>query len=135
MGILLRVDVIAIYKCLCEPTRLRILNLLREGPLCVCHLQEILSESQVKMSKHLGYMKRLKLVTARREHNWTIYSLPARPHPVLEENLKCLQDCRGELPYFRTDQRRRTALVKRLSRQAGCCPVAVVGEQSHHPAQ
>lgn len=123
-------DVIAVYKCLCDPTRLRILNLLREGPLCVCHLQEILGEPQVKMSKHLGYMKRLQLLTARRENNWTIYALPTRPHPLLEENLKCLQDCRTEMPAFRADLRRRAALVKRLARHTGCCPAAVVRKQA-----
>ena len=105
--------------------RLRILNLLREGPLCVCHLQEILGEAQVKTSKHLGYMRRLGLIAARRENNWTIYSLPARPHPLLAENLKCLQDCRTEMRMFRKDQRQRTTLLKRLVRKRDCCPDAV----------
>lgn len=123
------VDVIAVYKCLCDPTRLRILNLLREGPLCVCHLQEILGEPQVKMSKHLGYMKRLGLLTSQRDNNWTIYSLPRKPHPVLEENLKCLQDCRGEMPAFRQDLRRRASLLKRLSKKPTTCPPAVVAGQ------
>ena len=31
-----------IYKCIADPQRLRILNLLEAGPLCVCHMQEIL---------------------------------------------------------------------------------------------
>jgi len=124
------VDFISVYKCLCDPTRLRILNLLREGPLCVCHLQEILGESQVKMSKHLGYMKRLKMLVARRENNWTIYSLPPRPHRLLEENLKCLQDCRAELPGFRADLRRRAALVKRLAKKTGCCPGEVIANEN-----
>ena len=50
---------IQIYKCLCDELRLRILNLLQEGPLCVCHLVEILDCEQVKMSKQLRYMKEL----------------------------------------------------------------------------
>jgi len=37
-------SLIQIYQCLCDQTRLRILNLLGEGPLCVCHFQEILGE-------------------------------------------------------------------------------------------
>jgi ArsR family transcriptional regulator len=124
------VDVVAVYKCLCDPTRLRILNLLREGPLCVCHLQEILREPQVKMSKHLGYMRRLRMLTARRENNWTLYALPGRPHPLLEENLRCLQDCRSEMMVFRADLRRRAALLKRLARTGRGCPEAVVRSES-----
>jgi len=123
-------DVIAVYKCLCDRTRLRILNLLREGPLCVCHLQEILEEPQVKMSKHLGYMKRHGLLEATRKNNWTIYAIPARPHRVLVENLKCLQDCRREMPVFGRDLQRRKALLKRLRRGADECPAVVVSPRS-----
>ena len=51
-----------IYKCIADPQRLRILNLLEAGPLCVCHMQEILEVPQVKMSKQLL----LKLLTQTR---------------------------------------------------------------------
>lgn len=119
-------DMISIYKCFCDVTRLRILNLLNEGPLCVCHLQEILEESQVKMSKHLGYMKRHGLLESTRKNNWTIHSLPARPHRILKENLKCLQDCQREVPAFRKDLQRRKALMKRLAQGTEDCPAVVV---------
>ena len=119
-------DVVAIYKCFCDLTRLRILHLLHEGPLCVCHLQEILEEPQVKMSKHLGYMKRHGLLASERKNNWTIYSLPAKPHKLLEENLRCLQDCQSEMPAFRSDRKRRRALLKRLAKGVEDCPSVVV---------
>ncbi|PYK63832.1 MAG: ArsR family transcriptional regulator, partial [Verrucomicrobia bacterium] len=47
-------DLIQIYQCFCDRTRLRILHLLRRSPLCVCHFQDILDEPQVKISKHLA---------------------------------------------------------------------------------
>ena len=84
---------IEVYKCLCDETRLRILHLLSHQPLCVCHFQEILSAPQVKISKHLAYLRSRGLVQAEQEKNWMIYSLPSRPAPELEANLKCLQDC------------------------------------------
>ena len=65
---------IQIYQCLCDLTRLRILNLLTEGELCVCHFQEILGEPQVKVSKHLAYLRTRGLVLARKEANWVIYA-------------------------------------------------------------
>ena len=82
-----------IYECLCDPTRLRLLNLLQQGPLCVCHLQEILREPQVKISKHLAYLRARGMVVTAPEKNWIIYSLPKKPCAELSANLKCLQDC------------------------------------------
>jgi ArsR family transcriptional regulator len=86
-------DLIQIYQCLCDPTRLRILNLLTRSPLCVCHFQDILDEPQVKISKHLAYLRGRGMVKATRERNWMIYSLPTQRPRELDKNLSCLQDC------------------------------------------
>ncbi len=82
-----------IYQCFCDPTRLRILHLLHQSPLCVCHLQEILGAPQVRVSKHLAYLRRRAMVEVKRSGNWMIYSLPKKRSAELEANLKCLQDC------------------------------------------
>jgi ArsR family transcriptional regulator len=99
-------DLITIYGCLCDRTRLRLLNLLLQGPLCVCHLQEVLREPQVKISKHLGYLKRSGLVEAERCAHWMIYRLPEKRSAQLQANLACLQDCLQEEAIFRTDAAR-----------------------------
>lgn len=96
-------ELVKIYECLCDRTRLRILNLLLEGPLCVCHFQEVLGEPQVKVSKHLAYLKQHGLVEAERCANWMIYELPARRSEQLNANLACLQDCAREERTFRDD--------------------------------
>jgi ArsR family transcriptional regulator len=100
------VELIQIYQCLCDQTRLRILHLLTKGPLCVCHLQEILNEPQVKISKHLAYLRTKGMVQAKRRGNWMIYSLPARGTAELETNMKCLQDCAQSQPEFKRDLRK-----------------------------
>ncbi|MEO6005256.1 MAG: metalloregulator ArsR/SmtB family transcription factor [Opitutus sp.] len=99
-------SLVQVYQCLCDQTRLRILHLLAEGPLCVCHFQDVLDEPQVKISKHLGYLKARGMVEARREANWMVYSLPARPSRESKANLACLQDCTREDPVFRRDAER-----------------------------
>src|SRR3954469_2616091 len=99
-------SLVQIYQCLCDLTRLRILHLLTQGPLCVCHFQEILDEPQVKISKHLGYLKTRGMVEARREGNWMIYGLAGQPTRELTANLSCLQDCAQEDPVFRRDAER-----------------------------
>lgn len=96
-------DLIRIYECFCDRTRLRILHLLAQGPLCVCHFQEILDEPQVKISKHLAYLRTRRMVEANRKGNWMIYSLPVKREPQLAANLKCLQDCVQTDPMFKRD--------------------------------
>jgi ArsR family transcriptional regulator, arsenate/arsenite/antimonite-responsive transcriptional repressor len=106
---------VEIYRCLCDETRLRLLNLLLRGPLCVCHFQEVLKLPQVAVSKHLGYLKRHGLVVAERDGAWMIYRLPDPRPPELDRHLACLQDCTADVPLFRDDLRRLAA------RQARCC--------------
>ncbi len=120
--------VIQIYKCLCDGQRLRILNLLREGPLCVCHLMEILESDQVKVSKQLRYMKELGMVKGERQAQWMVYRLADAENRLLLNNLKCLQDCAGEELYFEEDLRQRTALLKRLCERDG--PVPDLGQRA-----
>ena len=112
---------IQIYQCLCDETRLRILNLLRGGELCVCHIQEILAEPQVKVSKHLAYLRAHGLVAVRREANWMVYRLPDRPSKDLSANLACLQDCLAESPIFGRDTARLRRLKSRFEETSPIC--------------
>ena len=113
-GMSLGMDVLQVYKCLCDGLRLRILNVLAEGPLCVCHLMEILGCDQVRMSKQLRYMKALGMVEGERRAQWMVYRLADPESPILLENLKCLQDCAdGELG-FAEDLRRLAVVMDRV---------------------
>lgn len=114
------VELVRIYECLCDVTRLRLLNVLAQGPLCVCHFQEILREPQVKISKHLAYLRARGLVTCEREGNWMVYSLPAKPSPELKRNLACLQDCAGENPVFQKDLARLKKLGPAFAEASPC---------------
>jgi ArsR family transcriptional regulator len=105
-------DLIRIYQCFCDRTRLRILHLLAKSPLCVCHFQEILDEPQVKISKHLAYLRKRGMAVAKRDRNWMIYSLPGRRTRELELNLKCLQDCVQSDTVFTRDLKKLTQLCK-----------------------
>ncbi|MCC5808114.1 MAG: winged helix-turn-helix transcriptional regulator [Opitutales bacterium] len=109
-----------VYRCLCDETRLRILNLLLEGPLCVCHLAAILGLEQPKISRHLKALKEAGAVETERCYNWTIYRLSEQPNAVLETNLKCLQDMRAEEPLFARDLDHHTRMVGELMAES-CC--------------
>lgn len=118
-------NIIQIYKCFCDVQRLRILNLLKEGPLCVCHLMEILDEDQVKTSKQLRYMKSLGMLDSERFAQWMIYRLAQPDNPLLTENLKCLQDCYAEQTQFRKDSEKRKKLVAKIQKENPDCACAI----------
>ena len=62
-----------LFKALADRTRLRLLNLLAAGEVCVCFFVEVLGESQPKISRHLAYLRRAGVVAARREGKWMHY--------------------------------------------------------------
>jgi len=114
-------ELVRIYQCLCDRTRLRIINVLAAGPLCVCHLQEILDEPQVKISKHLRYLKEHGMVEAERQANWMIYRLPEKQPHELSANLACLQDCVSEDATFASDAKRAAKLRPTLVKNGPLC--------------
>jgi len=115
-------DLVEIYQCFCDLTRLRILNLLSQTPLCVCHFQEIIDEPQVKISKHLSYLRERGMVETRREGNFIIYALPQRKDMELEQNLKCLQECVRSDSVFNADLRKVSKLRKSCCKEGADLP-------------
>lgn len=84
------------FSALADRTRLRLLNLLRGGEVCVCFFADTLATNNPKISRHLAYLKRASLVTARRDGKWMHYSLrlPADPAAakVFDATLKMLEN-------------------------------------------
>ncbi|MGH7936497.1 MAG: hypothetical protein ACREF8_05770, partial [Chthoniobacterales bacterium] len=76
---------------------------------------EVLGEPQVKISKHLAYLRSRALVETERDGNWIIYSLPTKRAAELEANLKCLQDCVQSDPEFQRDLEKLSTLI------TNCC--------------
>ncbi len=68
-------DMETFFMALADKTRLRLLNLLREGEICVCFLVEVLGESQPKISRHLAYLRSAEIVEARRDGKWIHYRI------------------------------------------------------------
>jgi ArsR family transcriptional regulator, arsenate/arsenite/antimonite-responsive transcriptional repressor len=72
-----------VYGALADPTRLRILALLEDGEVCVCDIHASLGVPQPTASRHLAYLRRAGLVSARRNGVWMHYSLAPVPDPVV----------------------------------------------------
>jgi ArsR family transcriptional regulator len=71
-----------LFKALADRTRLRLLNLMAAGEVCVCFFVEVLGASQPKISRHLAYLRRAGVVAARRDGKWMHYRVvsPADEH-------------------------------------------------------
>lgn len=101
-----------LFQALGDRTRVRLLNLMADGEVCVCFFVEVLDEPQPKISRHLAYLRTAGLVSARREGKWANYAITPPEHPTLRAALE------GVLAALREDrelQRDRAALAR------ACC--------------
>jgi ArsR family transcriptional regulator len=90
-------SVAALFKAVADPTRVRILAVLdRAGELCVCHVEAALGLTQSRASRHLATLKRVGLVTDRRDGAWVHYSVPRRPVAPLRSVLDVVRKTLGE---------------------------------------
>src|SRR3954463_1490887 len=99
-----RVDLV--FRAFSDRTRLRILNLLGGGELCVCDLIEVLGVPQAKVSRHLAYLRRAGLVQARKEGLWQYYTLTAARGAFHTKLLECLACCFNDVPELAKDTAR-----------------------------
>lgn len=64
-----------VFKALCDPKRLAILEQLRSGEKCACVLQEPMDLTQSGLSYHMKILCDSGLVVSRQEGKWTHYRL------------------------------------------------------------
>jgi DNA-binding transcriptional ArsR family regulator len=76
-----------LFKGLAHPTRLQILDLLREGELCVCHIEASLNKRQAYVSQQLMSLREAGLVDSRRDGLQVYYRLS---HPRTNELLNLM---------------------------------------------
>jgi ArsR family transcriptional regulator, arsenate/arsenite/antimonite-responsive transcriptional repressor len=121
-----------IYKSFSDFSRLRILYLLTQQPVCVCHIQEVIGLPQVNVSQHLAYLRKAGLVEFERAQTWKIYRIVSSCPPELEVNLKALSDCAKFDPTFKEDLVRLRKTLKD-SRFSACISIPLAGRR-HRPA-
>ena len=77
-----------VFKALCDPKRLAILEQLRSGEKCACVLQEPLDLTQSGLSYHMKILCDSGRVVIRQEGKWTHYRLSASGRDYAVELLK-----------------------------------------------
>jgi len=101
-----------LFQALGDRTRLRLLNLLGDGEVCVCFLVEVLDEPQPKVSRHLAYLRGAGLVATRRDLKWVHYRITPPAHPAA---LRVFETVLATLREDREMQRDRLSLAR------ACC--------------
>src|SRR3954468_10524005 len=103
-----------LFKALADRTRLRILNLLLAGEVCVCDLHDTLGIPQPKASRHLAYLRSAGLVDARKEGQWVHYRLSESTDPLLGVIRDAVTHALGHVEAARKD-------AARFEKRTGCC--------------
>ena len=115
-------DMELFFKALADRTRLRLLNLMGSDEVCVCFFVEVFGTNQPKVSRHLAYLRRAGIVTARRDGKWIQYSVADPPDSNAARVLREVRSWLAEDPGMRSDR-------ERLARV--CCapqpPVSIQG--------
>ena len=68
-------ELVQITKALSDETRIRILNLLNEGDLCVCELESLLDLNQSNASRHLNKLTNAKILHYYKKAKYVYYRL------------------------------------------------------------
>jgi ArsR family transcriptional regulator len=112
-------DLDALFKGFADPTRIRILNLLAAGELCVCDIVGMLGLPQSTVSRHLGYLRRSELVEVTRGAKFDHYRLAVPANPVHQNLIDCVRSCFRGIIALDTERALAEARV-RERREAPC---------------
>ncbi len=101
-------DMESLLRALSERVRLRILNLIGDSELCVCFFVEALQLPQPTISRHLAYLRREGVVTARREGLWMHYRVVKPTDSSVAKVLASALEWSANQPEMKRDLQRLT---------------------------
>ena len=101
-----------LFKALGDPTRLRIVALLSQAELCVCHIEAALDLPQPTVSRHLAVLRNAGVVEPERRGTWMFYGVARQTDPMSRRQMRRL------LSTFRANETIK-AEVRRLLRAKG----------------
>ncbi len=95
-----------LFKALADRTRLRLINLMGEDEVCVCFFVEVLKTNQPKISRHLAYLRRAGVVSARRDGKWIHYRIVEPPETHAANIFREVRTCLANDPTMQSDRAR-----------------------------
>lgn len=104
------------FRALAEPLRLKLLNALRDGPLNVSELTELVGSSQANVSKHLGVLAKAGLVSRQSRGTSVFYEI-GDPRTYQLCDLVCGQIAQRLMSQVQGMTRTATSANSRIKRQ------------------
>jgi len=89
-----------VFMAFCDETRLRVLKLLQSGEKCAGALLEQVRVGQSTLSHHMKILLESGIVTARKAHKWTYYSICENGKQYATALLKQLTSLTAEVPLY-----------------------------------
>ena len=99
-------DMELFFRALADRTRLRLLNLMGNDEVCVCFFVEILKVGQPKASRHLAYLRRAGVVSARREGTWMHYRIVEPSHDDAAIVFRAIRSMLAKDPEMQKDRKK-----------------------------
>lgn len=97
-------DLVQLLKALGDENRVRIINLLKEGELCVGEIEHVLGMTQSNVSRHLIKLSSMKIITSGKKAQWVFYKIDERilkEYPFVEAlinaELNKIEQCKIDL--------------------------------------
>ena len=107
-----------IFKTLSDPTRMRILRLLKIEELMVQELMEVLGMAQSRVSRHLSILREAGLLTDRRDGTYVFYRFVPQDKEPWRSGWQLIEDQLSEDPTARRDDSLLAQVIEKRSFQA-----------------
>ncbi len=83
-----------LFKAISHPTRIEILQLLRDGEKCVCDIVPALEKEQSNVSRHLGLLRKEGILSSRKDGLKMIYRVEdPRVFELIDTAREILKKC------------------------------------------
>lgn len=95
-----------VLNALAHPARLQIMDLMRDGEVCVCHIQAMIGQRQAYVSQHLNVLRQAGLVISRKDglrvyyqaSNLQVFSLMDQVVELVQRSGKSFSTSRKTMP-------------------------------------
>lgn len=115
--VVMSADLVYILKALADENRIRILNLLRNGELCVCDIEVVLGITQSNTSRHLNRLKVAGIIASEKKSQWVYYKLNDETFVkspflsiIINDEMSKIERCRKDLE-----------LLEKIKASGRCC--------------
>lgn len=101
----MKLSLAELLKALADENRLKIVALLSQGELCVCHVASMLELSQPNVSQHLSVLWKAGILERRRAGNWIYYGLRRDLEPGRQQLVQAILEAgMPEVPAWKVEE-------------------------------